>query len=189
MKFKWPARKSVVLDESVPKLRVLMVCMGNICRSPTAEAVLRHKLVQAGLAPWVEVDSAGTHAGHVGCPPDERAQRHAQRRGYVMDEQRARQVRPRDFRDFDLILAMDLDNLARLQAACPDEACLAKLHRLTEFLPARSSFVGAEAVPDPYYGGPDGFEHVLDLIESACEGLVHYLHQRLCQPAKGSPSV
>lgn len=185
----WPVKTSVTLDESVPKQRVLLVCLGNICRSPTAEAVLRHKLVQAGLAAWVEVDSAGTYGGHAGCPPDERAQRHALRRGYRMDHLRARQVRARDFRDFDLILAMDSDNVERLCELCPDAALRAKLHKLTDFLPADSPFAGVAAVPDPYYGGPDGFERVLDLVEAACDGVVHYLHQRLSQPTKGSPSV
>ena len=189
LKWIWPVKITTTLDESVPKQRVLMVCLGNICRSPTAEAVLRRKLVEAGLAAWVEVDSAGTYGGHAGSPPDERAQRHAQRRGYHLEHIRARQVKARDFRDFDLILAMDQDNLDRLNELCPDPSLAIKLHKLTDFLPADSVQAGARAVPDPYYGGPDGFERVLDLVEAACEGLVHYLHQKLCQPTQGSPSV
>ena len=185
----WPAKDTMTLDESTPKLRVLMVCLGNICRSPTAEAVLRQKLVQSGLAAWVAVDSAGTYGGHAGSPPDERAQRHALRRGYHMDHLRARQVKARDFRDFDLILAMDSDNFERLRDLCPDDALVPKLHKLTDFLSADAAHTGVQAVPDPYYGGPDGFERVLDLVEAACDGVVHYLHQKLCQPTQGSPSV
>ena len=162
-----------------PKLRVLMVCMGNICRSPTAEAVLRHKLCQTGLDGLIEVDSAGTHSSHLGCPPDDRSQSHAHRRGYKLDHLRARQVQPDDFHQFDLILAMDWANLASLQKICPSLDGQTKLRRLTEFLPARSPLLGREVVGDPYYGGPDGFEAVLDLVESACEGLVAHLHQRL----------
>ncbi|MDE2402336.1 MAG: low molecular weight phosphotyrosine protein phosphatase [Burkholderiales bacterium] len=169
-----------------PQLRVLMVCMGNICRSPTAEAVLRRKLTQAGLAAWVEVDSAGTLGSHAGCPPDDRSQRHALRRGYELGHLRARQVQESDFQHFDLILAMDWVNLASLQKACLDPALAqSKLRRLTEFIPARSPLVGAEVVGDPYYGGPEGFEAVLDLVEAACEGLIDHLHQRLS--AMGRP--
>lgn len=162
-----------------PKLRVLMVCMGNICRSPTAEAVLRQKLVQTGLDALVEVDSAGTIGSHVGSPPDERSQAHAHRRGYKLQHLRARKVQQSDFHHFDLILAMDWDNLASLQKNCPGVDAQSKLRRLTEFIPARSPLLGREIVGDPYYGGPDGFEAVLDLIEAACEGLVDHLHQRL----------
>lgn len=159
-----------------------MVCMGNICRSPTAEAVLRRKLEDAGLHGWVTVDSAGTHAYHVGNPPDERAQTHAGRRGYDLAPLRARQVAETDFADHDLLLAMDWDNLALLEAECPaDPALLRKLRRLAEFIPADASHAGAEVVPDPYYGGDRGFEQVLDLVEQACDGLVLHLRERLSQ--------
>ena len=164
---------------SGPKLRVLMVCMGNICRSPTAEAVLRQKLAQTGLDAMVEVDSAGTLGSHVGSPPDDRSQVHALRRGYKLKHLRARKVQQSDFHHFDLILAMDWDNLAVLQKSCPGVEAQSKLRRLTEFIPARSPLLGSEVVGDPYYGGPDGFEAVLDLVEAACEGLVDHLHQRL----------
>jgi protein-tyrosine phosphatase len=153
--------------------------MGNICRSPTAEAVLRHKLAQTGLDSWVEVDSAGTHGAHVGAPPDSRSQTHAQRRGYKLQHLRSRKVHQNDFHHFDLILAMDWDNLSMLQNACPGVEAQSKLRRLTEFVPARSPFIGTEIVGDPYYGGPAGFEAVLDLVEAACDGLVDHLHQRL----------
>lgn len=153
-----------------------MVCMGNICRSPTAEAVLRHQLQQAGLTGFVEVDSAGTHAYHVGCAPDPRSQRHARARGYDLAPLRARQVAARDYAHFDLLLAMDWDNLALLEDACPkDPSARHKLRRLTDFIPAGSPLAGAQVVPDPYEGGADGFEHVLDLTEAACSGLVQHL--------------
>jgi protein-tyrosine phosphatase len=157
------------------KFRVLMVCMGNICRSPTAEAVLRAKLLQHGLHEHVEVGSAGTHGGwHAGEPPDVRSQRHAVRRGYDLSAQRARRVEGMDFERFDLLLAMDEDNLAELKGGCPPQH-RTKLQLLMAFAPAGAGRV----VPDPYQGGPEGFENVLDLIESACDGLVvHLLQQR-----------
>ena len=170
----------VVLGMTEPRIRVLMVCMGNICRSPTAEAVLRSKLQQAGLADAVQVDSAGTHAYHVGHAPDKRSQRHAAIRGYELSALRARQVSPQDFRRFDLLLAMDWDNLALLEDRCPpDRMMRVKLKRLTEFLPADSTFAEAQVVPDPYYGGEESFESVLDLVEAACDGLVDHLRMRL----------
>lgn len=153
------------------KIRVLMVCMGNICRSPTAEAVLRHRVQRAGLAARVEIDSAGTYAGHVGSPPDERSIAHAARRGYDLTDQRARRVVAADFDSFDLLLAMDDDNLATLIERCPAER-QQRVRRLMAFAPEGSP----TAVPDPYYGGAAGFEYVLDLIELACDGLVQYLH-------------
>ena len=156
-----------------------MVCMGNICRSPTAEGVLRHKLEQAGLDSWVHVDSAGTHGAHVGAPPDERSQAHAERRGYKLSHLRARKVEESDFAEFDLILAMDWDNLALLQKACPTLTGQAKLRRLTEFIPPRSPLIGTDVVGDPYYGGADGFEAVLNVIEAACDGVLEHVHQRL----------
>jgi protein-tyrosine phosphatase len=150
--------------------KVLMVCMGNICRSPTAEGVLRHKLQAAGLHELVVVDSAGTHAYHVGDPPDHRSVHHAQRRGYDLRPLRARRISPADFEHFDLILAMDWDNFAELEESCPPEH-RSKLKRLREFGVRHDSPV----VPDPYYGGATGFERVLDLIEDACDGLIAHL--------------
>jgi len=153
-----------------PPRKVLMVCMGNICRSPTAEGVLRHKLRQAGLHELVVVDSAGTHAYHEGEPPDHRSQRHAFQRGYDLSALRARAVAEADFEHFDLILAMDWDNFALLEEQCPPEH-RGKLKRLAEFARRHDSPV----VPDPYYGGANGFERVLDLIEDACDGLIDHL--------------
>lgn len=155
-----------------PELRILMVCMGNICRSPTAEGVLRQRLDKAGLGQRVAVDSAGTYGGHVGDPPDPRAVRHAAQRGVDLARLRARQVTAEDFRRFGLVLAMDDDNLEALARWRPAEAPPPRL--LMEF--ARRP--GApRTVPDPYYGGPEGFEHVLDLIEDACDGLVERLRR------------
>lgn len=151
-------------------IRVLMVCTGNICRSPTAEGVLRRKLADAGLGSQVEVESAGTVDYHAGSPPDQRAQQSAQRRGYDLSRQRARALRSSDFERFDLLLAMDWDNLALLQDDCPPGS-ERKLRRLMEFAPG----AGSEVVPDPYYGGSRGFEQVLDLVETACDGLISQL--------------
>jgi protein-tyrosine phosphatase len=158
------------------KYSVLMVCLGNICRSPTAEGVLRQVLAQAGLADQVEIDSAGTIDYHAGSPPDHRTQRHALQRGYDLANLRARQVRASDFERFDLILAMDWDNLAELQERCP-EHLKHKLHRLMEFAPQGLG----EVVPDPYYGGREGFEQVLDHVEQACAGLLLHLQAELAQ--------
>jgi protein-tyrosine phosphatase len=155
------------------RVSVLMICMGNICRSPTAEAVLRHKLQLQGLQEHVVVDSAGTHGHwHAGEPPDPRSQRHALQRGYDLSSLRARCVDPSDFEQFDLLLAMDEDNLAGLVAGCPPRH-QGKLRLLLSFAPPGS----LREVPDPYQGGREGFETVLDLVEAACEGLMPYLHK------------
>jgi protein-tyrosine phosphatase len=149
-----------------------MVCMGNICRSPTAEAVLRHKLALAGLGDAVVVDSAGTHAWHAGSPPDARSVAHARRRGYDLGALRARAVTPADFEVCDFILAMDADNLALLGERCPARH-RPKLGRLASY--AKDHI--AEEVPDPYQGGSQGFEYVLDLVEDACDGFVAFLRE------------
>jgi len=141
--------------------------MGNICRSPTAEGVLRHKLREAGVAALVVVDSAGTHGYHTGEPPDERAVRHARQRGYDLSALRARQITAADFERFDLLLAMDWDNLAELKELCPVEH-RGKLRRLTEYAQRFDNPV----VPDPYYCSAAAFEQVLDLVEDACAGLI-----------------
>lgn len=156
------------------EVSVLMVCMGNICRSPTAEAVLRQRLAMAGLGDRVAVDSAGTYGGHAGEPPDARAQRHAARRGVDLSRLRARKIGPDDFRRFALILAMDQDNLDALARIRPADA---PAPRLLMSFARRSGAV--QEVPDPYYGGPEGFEHVLDLIEDGCDGVVDHLKSTL----------
>ncbi|EYS88089.1 phosphotyrosine protein phosphatase [Cupriavidus sp. SK-4] len=152
---------------------ILMCCMGNICRSPTAEGVLRAKLAAAGLDALVELDSAGTHEYHLGRAPDPRTQHHALQRGYDLSALRARKVGLPDFDRFDLILAMDRENLAGLARLRPDAG--AKLRLLMSFATRHD----ANEVPDPYYGEGDGFERVLDYIEDACDGLVAELRQRL----------
>jgi protein-tyrosine phosphatase len=151
-------------------MRLLFVCMGNICRSPTAEAVMRGVLRREGLEDAVEVDSAGIGSWHLGEPPDARSAAAARTRGIVM-EGAARQVTLDDFDRFDLLLAADEQNLAALRAMAPDAEALAKVKLLREFDPAAVA-AGDLEVPDPYYGGPDGFEHVIDLVESASEGLL-----------------
>jgi len=134
---------------------VLFVCLGNICRSPTAEAVFRARAGEAGIV----IDSAGTGAWHAGNPPDPRSRAEGERRGYSFAGQAARKVRVEDFREFDFILAMDASNLADLKAIRPDDSTAL----LSLFLPD-----GVD-VPDPYYGGPDGFSNVVDLIENAAD--------------------
>jgi len=141
---------------------ILFVCTGNICRSPTAEGVFRSLAQKAGLE--LRIESAGLGDWHVGQAPDERAQHHARQRGYDLSPQRARQVRSRDFEEFDLILAMDSGHLRELQRMAPSK------HRAKIRL-----FVADRDVPDPYYGGPAGFEHVLDLVEAQCASLLNEL--------------
>ncbi len=157
------------------RVRVLMVCTGNICRSPTAEGVLRHKLAQAGLADQVEVESAGTVDYHAGSPPDHRAQQSALRRGYDLSRQRARQLRASDFERFDLLLAMDTEHLDRLVDMCPGPL-VDRIKLLMDYSLTRSR---GTSVPDPYYGAPAGFERVLDMVEEACDGLLTDLRARV----------
>ena len=153
-------------------IRLLFVCMGNICRSPTAEGVMRALLREQGLTDRVEVDSAGTGDWHVGAPPDARAAVAASSRGITL-EGAARVVVRADFDDFDLILAADRRNLRDLAALVPEDA-QPKLHLLREFDPGSAGAPDLD-VPDPYYGDGDGFEHVLDLVEAACRGLLDAL--------------
>ncbi len=153
---------------------VLFVCMGNICRSPTADGVFQKKVLLAGLSKAIKMDSAGTHNYHPGKAPDERSQSHAYLRGYDLSALRARQVQGTDFEAFDLILAMDWDNLALMQADCPP-AHQHKLRRLTEFCQKHDATV----VPDPYYDGAAGFETVLDLVEDACDGLLAHVRRQV----------
>ena len=149
-------------------MKVLFVCTGNICRSPSAAGVFAHFVKQAGLEATIQVESAGTHDYHAGEAPDLRAQDHARKRGYDLSALRARQVRRRDFEEFDCIVAMDRGHLEILQANCPPQH-VAKLRML----------VGGRDVPDPYYGGPEGFERVLDLIEAGCLALLSELRETM----------
>lgn len=154
-------------------VKVLFVCMGNICRSPTAQGVFEALLSREGLLGHIQVDSAGTHAYHVGEPPDPRAQQAASRRGVDLSVQRARKVRPEDFLEFDYVLAMDRRNYEDLKEIChPDYE--ERLRLFLEFAP----LVELPDVPDPYYGGVQGFERVLDLIEQAADGLLAELRSR-----------
>jgi protein-tyrosine phosphatase len=158
---------------------ILFVCMGNICRSPTAHGVFRHKVQQQGLDRTISVDSAGTHNYHPNSPPDERSQVHAAKRGYNLSDLRARQITAADFDRHDLILVMDWDNLALVEDICPPQH-RGKVRRLTEFCLNMDSPV----VPDPYYGGTAGFDHVLNLVEDACEGLLCHLNSATPHKAK-----
>lgn len=159
-----------------PPLRVLLVCMGNICRSPMAHGVMRQRLAARKLQDRVQVDSAGTHGYHTGAPPDARAQAAARRRGIDITDLRARTVSAEDFTVFDFLLAMDEDNLEVLRSIAAEE----HHHKIHLFL----EFAGVSTrrnVPDPYYGGPVGFERVLDLVEEAADTLVSRLEQLVAE--------
>ena len=151
-------------------IKVLLVCMGNICRSPTAEGVFRAQVEAAGLAKKIHIDSAGTHDYHIGDTPDGRAQAAAAKRGYDLSRLRGRQVGREDFETYDYILAMDMQNLTRMQTQCPAKHA----HKIGLFMEYSKNFLERE-VPDPYYGGGAGFEKVLDMVEDAGQGLLAHL--------------
>ncbi|CBL46900.1 Protein-tyrosine-phosphatase [gamma proteobacterium HdN1] len=155
----------------IVKTKVLFVCLGNICRSPTAEAVLRKMLQDRGLTHLVDVDSAGTGNWHAGSPPDERAVAAAQARGYDMAGLKARQIEENDYRHFDLILAMDRSNVSHMRRSCTNGTA-GKIGLVLEY----AQHSPLSEVPDPYYGEGDGFELVLDLLEDACDCLI----ERIC---------
>ena len=152
-------------------VRVLFICMGNICRSPLAQGVFEDVLRREGLEGEVAVDSAGTGAWHVGSPPDERALSAASLRGVDISSQRARRIKPEDCRNFDYVLTMDEENYRAVAGLCRGSAVV------RPFLDFATDSLET-AVPDPYYGGPDGFEHVLDLVEEASEGLLEDIRER-----------
>ncbi|MBI3230357.1 MAG: low molecular weight phosphotyrosine protein phosphatase [Burkholderiales bacterium] len=154
------------------KTAILFVCMGNICRSPSAEGMLRQLAQEANLAHLLDIDSAGTHDYHIGDAPDSRSIAHAAKRGVDLTPLRGRQVELADFARFDLILAMDEDNLARLKALCPSQ----HRHKLQLFM-HYAPHVGSRIVPDPYCGGATDFERVLDYCEQASVGLLKHLRQ------------
>ncbi len=156
------------------KFRVCFVCMGNICRSPTAHAVFRKLVEEEGIADLVEIDSAGTHAYHVGEPPDKRSQQTASKRGIRMHDLRARKVDLGDFYHYDLILAMDEDNLAILEEMKPEDAIAEVKLFLAEYAPEHG-----RVVPDPYYGGSEGFEQVFDMVEMAASRLLEEVKQKV----------
>lgn len=149
------------------KIGVLFVCMGNICRSPTAEGVFRHLLEQENLGPFFKVDSAGTHGYHAGAPPDRRATQAAHRRNIDLTLLKARRFGERDFAEFDFVLAMDKENYRFLEEMCPSQY----QERLKLFL-SLAPELKEDEVPDPYYGSMNGFEHVLDLIETGSQALL-----------------
>jgi len=151
-------------------MKILFVCLGNICRSPTAETVFRQIVAREAPDLPIEIDSAGTAAYHVGSPPDSRTRQAALRRGYDMSALRARVIEPQDFSRFDLILAMDRQNVDTLRREAP-AAAHRRIRLFLEFAPD----AGETEVPDPYYGGPNGFEEVLDLVEAAARGLLEHL--------------
>ena len=153
-------------------IRVLFVCMGNICRSPTAEGVFHHKVTQADMHDRIAIDSAGTHAYHVGNPPDPRSQEAARKRNIDLSTQRARRVSPEDFEVFDYIIAMDESNRDDLLAICPS-GHEEKVRLFLEFADTEQT-----EVPDPYYGQGRGFEIVLNLVEDAAEGLLAHIKEK-----------
>lgn len=154
--------------------RLLFVCLGNICRSPAADGVMRDVVEKAGLSARIEIDSAGTEGWHSGKLPDQRMRQAASTRGITLDH-RARQFKAVDLERFDLILAMDRDNERNIRALDRESRHAAKIRLFCDFCTDHSE----REVPDPYYGGPEGFEHVLDLIEDGCEGLLCEVKSRL----------
>lgn len=155
------------------EIKVLFVCMGNICRSPTAEAVFRHYVENAGMVEQIRIDSAGTHDYHIDAPPDSRAQRVAQQRGYDMSQIRGRQVDENDFQRYDYVLAMDKTNLSLLRGVTPPGSKV-QARLFLEYARHHSE----REVPDPYYGNGDGFERVLDMVEDAAEGLLQEIRKQ-----------
>jgi len=154
-------------------MKILFVCLGNICRSPTAEVVFREVAAREAPDLVIQVDSAGTAGYHIGAPPDPRTREAAARRGYDLSPLRARIVQPEDFERFDLILAMDRENLAALRRRAP-QGLHERVRLFLEFAPE----LATSDVPDPYYGGPNGFEEVLDLVEAAAHGLLNHVRRQ-----------
>lgn len=165
-------------------IKIMFVCMGNICRSPTAHAILQHKVDQQGLSDRVQIASSGTHAYHIGDPPDSRSQALASQRGVDMSSLRAQKISINDYDDFDWILAMDQENLDLINYYAPesgselgpDQQTPAQIALLMSF---SEKYPDISEVPDPYYGGAQGFEHVFDIVDDACDGLIKQLLSRL----------
>ena len=155
------------------KTSILFVCMGNICRSPTAEGIFRHMLAKKNISDNFELDSAGTHAYHIGAAPDSRAQATAVARGIDLSDLKGRKVEFSDFEQFDFVLAMDKDNYSILKEMCPPD----KYQKLNLFLDFAKD-LDIEEVPDPYYGGTGGFEKVFDMLEQASLGLIEHIENK-----------
>ena len=172
--FRRPPQDNAIQAREKAMVKVLFVCMGNICRSPVAEAMFRRLLEDAGLADKVFVDSAGTHSYHAGSAPDKRSQAAAIHRGLDLSALRARRVAVEDFEAFDYLLAMDLDNYEHLLALCPAPEQRDKIRLLMDYAPG----LREREVPDPYYGGMSGFERVMDLVEEAAQGLMVHIRER-----------
>lgn len=162
---------SMADSASEQKIAVLFVCLGNICRSPLADGIFRKRVEEADLADRFEIDSAGTGNWHVGERPDQRMRRTARRYGISLDHQRARQVGPEDFDEFDHLFAMDRDNLDKIEQAAEEHDATAEIHLFRDFDPDP----GDGEVPDPYYRGQDGFEEVYEIVERTCEALLDHL--------------
>ena len=156
------------------KIRLLFVCLGNICRSPAAEGIMASIVEKYGLQDIIEVDSAGTSGWHEGELPDERMRSHGEGRGYTFDSP-ARKFRKSDFDDFDFILMMDRQNFPNVKVLAKNREEVAKVHMMNEF---SRQYTHHDHVPDPYYGGASGFELVLDLLEDACEGLLQTIKKK-----------
>ncbi|WP_018109383.1 low molecular weight protein-tyrosine-phosphatase [Bacteroides propionicifaciens] len=154
------------------KKKILFVCLGNICRSPSAEGIMLDLLQKKGLTDQFIIDSAGTNGYHNGDLPDPRMRKHAAMRGFDLVH-RSRQVKTEDFYDFDMIIGMDDGNISKLQELSPSTEETKKIHKMVDFLVKKE----ATYIPDPYYGGADGFELVMDLLEDACEGLIAHVAQ------------
>ena len=167
-------KKATKKTRTEAEIRVLFICMGNICRSPVAEGVFRRMLEGVGLSEKIDVDSAGTHAYRIGAPPDTRSQATALRRGVDLRHLRARRVTVADFAEFDYLLAMDRDNFEDLLELCQDPALRHRVRLFLDFAP----HLPEQEVPDPYYGGPGGFDRVMDLIEEAAQGLLLYIREQ-----------
>ena len=153
-------------------VRILFVCLGNICRSPIAQGIFEDLVRREGLEGEIYIDSAGTHSYHIGQAPDPRAQESARRRGLDLGSQRARRIRPEDCEEFDYVLTMDEENYRSVSALCRSRSVVVR--SFLDYAPNRSE----TEVPDPYYGGPEGFEHVMDLVEEASEGLLEEIKKK-----------
>ncbi len=166
------------------KVKVMFVCMGNICRSPSAEAVFHYMVQTSGLRDYIEVASSGTHDYHVGGPADQRSHAAALQRGIDMSSHRAQHFKKQHFEDYDYIVVMDRTNHEHVMRHCPAHQ-QDKVHYFLDFAPQ----LNIKEVPDPYYGGEDGFEHVLDLVEAASAGLMAEIRERHIDPANAHPEV